>query len=146
KAPESRKKGARPRLFSPAPPAGKEPEPEPGPNGNPLTMSDLQRLARANNPDIVRAVANVRAMEGAAIQAGLHPNPMFGYVADTISTANTAGYQGVFFEQMIKTAGKLELARQVASVDVANARVALRATDNDVATRVRMASFAVLVA
>src|SRR5262249_51117281 len=47
---------------------------------------------------------------------------------------------------MVKTGGKRELARQVASVDVVNARVALRATENDVATRVRTAYFAVLVA
>src|SRR5262249_16005034 len=111
-----------------------------------LPLSDLQRLARANNPDIARSVANIRAMEGAAIQAGLHPNPNFGYSADTIGNAATAGFQGFFLEQMIKTAGKLELARQVASVDVVNARVALRATESDVATRVRTAYFAVLVA
>jgi cobalt-zinc-cadmium efflux system outer membrane protein len=134
------------KFFPPLPPLGPEPPPAAGPNGNPLTLSDLQRLARANNPDIKRAVHNVQATEGAAIQAGLHPNPNFGYAADTISNAATAGFQGVFFEHMIKTAGKLELARQAASVDVANARVALRATENDVATRVRSAYFAVLVA
>ncbi|HMF12993.1 MAG TPA: TolC family protein, partial [Gemmataceae bacterium] len=145
-ASKEEKEAALRKLFPPLPLLGKELVLGLGPTGNPLTLSDLQRLARANNPDLVRAVANVRAAEGVAIQAGLHPNPNFGYVADTISTANTAGYQGVFFEQMIKTAGKLELARQSASVDVANARLALRATENDVATRVRSAYFAVLVA
>jgi cobalt-zinc-cadmium efflux system outer membrane protein len=145
-ATEEEKKEYRSKFFPPLPPLGPEVEPAPGPNGNPLSLSDLQRLARANNPDLARAVANVRAAEGAAIQAGLHPNPSFGYVADTIGTAHTAGYQGLFFEQLIKTAGKLELARQVASVDVANTRLALRAAENDVATRVRSAYFAVLVA
>jgi cobalt-zinc-cadmium efflux system outer membrane protein len=134
------------KFFPPLPPLGAEVQPAPGPNGNPLTLSDLQRLARANNPDIKRAALNVRALEGAAIQAGLHPNPSFGYAADTINDAATAGFQGMFFEQLIKTAGKLELARQAASVDVVNAQVALRATENDVATRVRNAYFAVLVA
>ena len=136
----------RSKFFLPLPPLGKEPEPAPGPNGNPLTLTDLQRLARANNPDITRAVANVRALEGVAIQAGLHPNPSFGYASDTVGNAATAGFQGIFFEQMIKTAGTLELARQAASVDVVNARVALRAAENDVATRVRAAYFGVLVA
>jgi cobalt-zinc-cadmium efflux system outer membrane protein len=140
------KKETQAKFFPPLPSLGPELQPAPGPNGNPLTLSDLQRLARANNPDIKRAVLHVSAMEGAAIQAGLHPNPNFGYVADEIGVGGTAGFQGLFFEQMIKTAGKLELARQVASVDVANARVALRATENDVATRVRSAYFAVLVA
>jgi len=145
-ASEEEKRGYRRKFFPLLPPLGKEVEPAPGPEGNPLTLADLQRLARANNPDLARAVANVRAMEGVAIQAGLHPNPSFGYAADTIGTGHTAGYQGIFFEQMIKTAGKLELARQVASVDVVNARVALRAAESDVATRVRSAYFAVLVA
>jgi cobalt-zinc-cadmium efflux system outer membrane protein len=145
-ATDKQKADYRSKFFAPLPPLGKEPEPAPGPNGNPLTLTDLQRLARANNPDIARAVANVRAMEGVAIQAGLHPNPSFGYASDTAGTGATAGFQGVFFEQMIKTAGKLELARQVASVDTVNARVALRAAENDVATRVRAAYFAVLVA
>jgi cobalt-zinc-cadmium efflux system outer membrane protein len=145
-ATEEEKKEYRSKFFPPLPPLGPEFEPAAGPNGNPLSLSDLQRLARANNPDLARAVANVRAAEGAAIQAGLHPNPIFGYSADTIGTGHTAGYQGVFFEQLIKTAGKLELARQVAGVDVANARLALRLAENDVATRVRSAYFAVLVA
>jgi cobalt-zinc-cadmium efflux system outer membrane protein len=134
------------KFFPPLPPLGTEVQPSPGPNGNPLTLSDLQQLARANNPDLKRAVLNIRALEGTAIQAGLHPNPNFGYVSDTVGTGATAGFQGVFFEQMIKTAGKLELARQAAIVDVINAQVALRATENDVATRVRSAYFAVLVA
>jgi cobalt-zinc-cadmium efflux system outer membrane protein len=145
-ATDGQKAEYRRKFFAPLPPLGKEPEPLPGPNGKPFALFDLQRLARANNPDIARAVANVRAMEGVAIQAGLHPNPNFGYAADTIGNAGTAGFQGVFFEQMIKTAGKLELARQVASVDVVNARVALRAAENDVATRVRNGYFGVLVA
>jgi cobalt-zinc-cadmium efflux system outer membrane protein len=145
-ATDEQKREYRRKFFPPLPPLGEEPRPALGPNGNPLTLSDLQRLARANNPDIVRAVANVRAAEGAALQAGLHPNPSFGYAADTIGNAATAGFQGIFFDQLIKTAGKLELARQVASIDVVNARVALRAAENDAATRVRAAYFNVLVA
>jgi cobalt-zinc-cadmium efflux system outer membrane protein len=145
-ATDEQKKEYRRKFFPPLPPLGEEPKPVPGPNGNPLTLSDLQRLTRANNPDIVRAVASVRAAEGAALQAGLHPNPSFGYVADTIGNAATAGFQGVFFDQPIKTAGKLQLAQLIASVDVANTRVALRAAENDAATRVRAAYFNVLVA
>ena len=145
-ATDEQKKEYRRKFFPPLPPLGEEPKPAPGPNGNPLTLSDLQRLARANNPDILRAFANVRAMEGAALQAGLHPNPNLGYVADTIGTGATAGFQGVFFEQLIKTAGKLELSQQIAGVDVVNARVALRAAENDAATKVRAAYFNVLVA
>jgi cobalt-zinc-cadmium efflux system outer membrane protein len=144
-ATDAEKKEYRRKYFPPLQPLGEEPKPAPGPNGNPLTLSDLQRLARANNPDVVRAVAAVRAAEGAALQAGLHPNPSVGYAADTIGNAATAGFQGIFLDQPIKTAGKLELARQIASVDVVNAQVSLRAAQNDAATRVRAAYFGVLV-
>jgi cobalt-zinc-cadmium efflux system outer membrane protein len=134
------------KLYPPLPPIGSEVQPLPGPNGNPLTLSDLQRIALSTHPEIVRAVADVKAAEGAALQAGLHPNPSFGYVSDTVGTAGTAGFQGVFLEQTIRTAGKLDLAREVALADVVNSQIALRSTRNDVATRVRASYFAVLVA
>ena len=77
-----------------------------------LTRAETTALLAAPDPSTPLGRRD-HALLLTAIQAGLHPNPMFGYVADTISTANTAGYQGVFFEQMIKTAGKLELASRV---------------------------------
>ncbi len=89
-------------------------------------------------------MAAIRAANGAAIQAGLYPNPNFGYEADNVDSADTAGFQGGFFEQSIKTAGKLKLARAAAQVGVANAQVALRKAQVDLAHQVRAAYFAVL--
>jgi cobalt-zinc-cadmium efflux system outer membrane protein len=142
---EERAKAVR-RLFPPLESLGPDVEPEPGPNGNPLTLADLQRLAVTNSPLIKQALADVRAAEGAALQAGLHPNPNFGYVSDTVNTGGTAGFQGVFFEQKILGWGKLDLARAIATVDIRNAELALRASRNSVAKAVRNAYFAALIA
>jgi cobalt-zinc-cadmium efflux system outer membrane protein len=85
-------------------------------------------------------------MRGAAIQAGLPPNPTIGFEADTFGTTGGAGYQGAFIDQVIKTANKLQLARAVATMDLRNAELALRRAETDLMTRVRGGYFQVLVA
>jgi cobalt-zinc-cadmium efflux system outer membrane protein len=134
------------RLYPPAAPLGPDPQPAPGPEGRPLTLSELQRIGLAHSPAVKQAVANVEAMRGAAIQAGLPPNPTVGYEADTMGTTGGAGYQGAFIDQVIKTANKLQLARAVATMDWRNAEVALRRAEMDLATNVRRNYFALLVA
>jgi cobalt-zinc-cadmium efflux system outer membrane protein len=83
---------------------------------------------------------------GAAIQAGVHPNPVIGYEADTVGSSYTRNYQGVFGTQTIKTAGKLGLARAAANMSFMNAEIELRQTRIDVLTQVRANYYAVLVA
>ena len=130
-------------LFPNLPPLGSEFIARDGPA---LSLDDLERIAREHNPAIPQAMAAIRAAEGAAIQAGLYPNPTAGYEADNIASANTAGFQGGFVEQAIKTGGKLPLARAAAQVGVENARVALRKAYVDLSHQVRGAYFSVLVA
>jgi cobalt-zinc-cadmium efflux system outer membrane protein len=134
------------RLYPPLPPLGRDPQPVPGPDGHPLSLSDLQALALTNSPLIHQAAAQAKAAEGAAIQAGAYPNPNFGYQSDTAGTSATAGFQGIFLEQLIKTAGKLKLAEAAATMDLLNARLSLRKAQADLATQVRSGYFAVLVA
>ncbi|HXG10088.1 MAG TPA: TolC family protein [Gemmataceae bacterium] len=134
------------RLFPPLPPLAPDVVPAPGPDGRPLSLDQLQRLALDNSPVIRQASADVAAAHGAAVQAGLYPNPVAGYQADQVGTADTAGLQGGFLEQTIVTAGKLTLARAAAWLEVRNAEVALRRARIDVFTQVRAAYFAVLVA
>src|SRR5581483_935413 len=93
-----------------------------------------------------QAASAVESARGAALQAGLPPNPSFGFEADTIGSGGTAGQQGVKYEQLIKTGGKLRLAQAAALVDVVNAQVALRRAQIDLATQVRTAYFGALVA
>jgi cobalt-zinc-cadmium efflux system outer membrane protein len=133
------------RLYPELPPLPADLAPLPGPAGKPLTLSDLQSLATANNPSIKNAVAGVDAARGAVLQAGAYPNPGLFWEADTVGTAG-AGYQGAGIDQVIKGANKLKLARAAAAMDLRNAELALRKAQADLATQVRSSYFAVLVA
>jgi outer membrane protein, heavy metal efflux system len=130
-------------LFESVPGLPVDPVPSDGPL---VELTDLQRRALACHPALRSAAAAVESARGAAIQAGLPPNPVFGFEADTIGSGSTAGQQGAKYEQLIKTAGKLKLAQAAALVDVVNAQVAYRRTEIDVATQIRSAYFGVLVA
>lgn len=145
-APEKDIDAAINRLFPPLPELGPDSQPRPGPNGQPMTLADLQNLAMSNSPLIRQAAADVEAAKGAAIQAGAYPNPNFGYQSDTVGTAGSAGFQGVFFEQVIKTGGKLKLAQAAATMDLLNSQLALRRAQFDLVTAVRTNYFAVLAA
>jgi cobalt-zinc-cadmium efflux system outer membrane protein len=134
------------RQFSELPPLSPEPVPSPGPNGQPFTLTDLQQLAMASSPAIREATAVLKAARGAYIQAGAYPNPSVGYEEDTAGDAGTAGFQGGFIEQVIKTGGKLKLAQAAAQMDVLNAELTLKAARNTVASQVRSGYFAVLIA
>ena len=116
----------------------------------PFTLRDLQEMALRQNPTIKRATADVDAAYGTMIQSGLYPNPTIGYAGDQIQPgnkpSNNAGQQGAFIQQLIKTAGKLSLARAAAGMDYSNAQVALRRSQVDVISLVRSGYFAVLVA
>jgi cobalt-zinc-cadmium efflux system outer membrane protein len=134
------------KLYPELPPLGPNPQPQPGPEGRPLTLADLQRLAMGNNPLIRQPAADVEAARGAVIQAGAYPNPTVAYEADNVGSADTAGFQGFSVDQMIKTGGKLKLAQAAAIMDLLNAQVALRRAQTDLANQVRAGYFAVLVA
>jgi cobalt-zinc-cadmium efflux system outer membrane protein len=110
------------------------------------SLADLEQIALNNNPKIAQAAADVEAAVGAAIQAGAYPNPMVGYEADTVGSGGTRNYQGMFFTQDIITAGKLELSRAIANVDLMNRQLALRRARAELLQRVRAMYFAVLVA
>ena len=110
-----------------------------------FSLSDLEQMAIANSPIIVQAEADITVAFGQAIQAGVYPNPLIGYEADTVGSAGTRNYQGVFGTQVIKTANKLGLARSVANVDVTNAQLAYRQARVDLMAQVKRNYFAVLV-
>ena len=118
----------------------------PGPSGHPLTLSDLQQLAASNSPALKQAAAEVESARGRAVQAGLAPNPVVGYQADTIRQGDTAGLQGGFIDQTIKTAGKLKLARARAEQEVRLAEIAFGRARFDLLTQVRGGYFSVLSA
>jgi outer membrane protein, heavy metal efflux system len=112
----------------------------------PMALSDFEQLALANNPLVTQAQADVDSAMGQAVQAGLYPNPIVGYQADTVGSGGTANYHGVFIEQQIKTANKLGLARSSALFSVYNAQLTLQKTRVDVLTGVRSAYYNLLTA
>jgi cobalt-zinc-cadmium efflux system outer membrane protein len=132
-------------LFPPIPVLPPEPPPAPGPEGHPLSLAELQRLAEEYSPAVKSAFAAVQAARGAAFQAGQYPNPSVAYEHDTAETG-PAGYPGFSIDQIIKTGGKLTVAQAAATMDVLNAETALRRARSDLRTAVRGNYFAVLVA
>jgi cobalt-zinc-cadmium efflux system outer membrane protein len=133
------------KYFPPLPPVGPEFEPRPGPNGLPLTLEDLQKLARAHSPLLREAASDVKGAEGMALQAGLYPNPTVGLQGQTQGPGGGPIYGG-FVGQTIKTMGKLKLAQAAAAIDLENARLAYRKAETDLTASVRSAYFGVLVA
>jgi cobalt-zinc-cadmium efflux system outer membrane protein len=133
------------QLYPPLSPLAADPRVVPGPEGRPLTLSDLQRMAMGNHPSIKNAAAGVEAARGAVRQAAAYPNPSIFWEADTVGTGS-AGYQGGGFDQPIKGANKLRLQKAAATMDLRNAELALRRAETDVMYQVRSNYFAVLVA
>jgi cobalt-zinc-cadmium efflux system outer membrane protein len=119
-------------------------------SGDALSLAKLQEMAFTGNPALRKANADADAAYGAMIQAGLHPNPTVGYQADQmqpwLSPRGTTGQQGAYINQLIKTAGKLGLAQQVAGYDYLNAVVAARQMHLEVMAQVRSNYFGILVA
>ncbi len=116
------------------------------PDGLHYDLNQLQSMAFAANPLLVQAEAQVTLARGAALQAGLHPNPVMGYEADTVGSAGTPNYHGGYVSTVIKTPGKLDLAESVANADVWNADLMRKKTHIDLITQVRGAYFAALIA
>ncbi len=143
--PEQRRAAIR-QIYPQLPELPGEIIPQRSPYGHPFTLCELQELALANSPLIRQAMADVLASRGAALQAGKYPNPTMGYQGDSIGQGNTPGMQGGFVQQTIKTGGKLQLARESAERDVANAELGVGKARSDLFTQVRTGYFAVLVA
>jgi cobalt-zinc-cadmium efflux system outer membrane protein len=148
--PKREEKEARQRaikeLYPELPPLPDAPTPLPGPEGRPYTLSSLQHIAAGNSPELKQAAADVETARGNLIQARAYPNPTVGYQVQPSNDGSTAGVQGPFVDQTIKFAGKLKLASAAAEMDLANADLALHRAQSDLATRVRNAYYAVLVA
>ncbi|HEX3656315.1 MAG TPA: TolC family protein [Pirellulales bacterium] len=138
--------GAVDKLFPPLPPLPPPIYPVPGPSERPVALTDLENLAIGSSPVIRQAQAQITAAHGHAIQVGTAPNPTIGYEADTVGSSRNPNYQGAFFNQWVKTAGKLQLAQAAAMIDVRNAQLALRRDRIGLITQVQGRYYAVLVA
>jgi cobalt-zinc-cadmium efflux system outer membrane protein len=135
------------QYLPPLPDVGKEPNlaAQLGPDGRPLTLADLQKLARAHSPILRQAATAVAAAQGAMIQAGLYSNPTIGIQGITAGPSGGPTF-GPFIAQNISTMGKLKLAQAAATMDFENAKLAYRKAESDLAGNVRSGYFAVLSA
>lgn len=110
-----------------------------------FTLEHLEELAN-NHPAIGEASARVRAARGKAIQAGLYPNPVFGYLGTEIGNDGRAGQQGGFLEQEYVTSGKLTYAQEAACWEVKRTEQELALAQRRVMTEVRMRYFEAIIA
>ena len=133
------------KNYPPLPPVPQMRPPAPGPEGRPMSLSDLQRLAAVYSPAIKSAQAAVEAAKGAVKQAGAYPNPTLFFEQDTVGTGS-AGYEGFGSHLTVVTAGKLKLQQAVSMMDLLIAQLALKRAYIDVAYQVRTNYFALLVA
>ncbi len=139
------------KQFPPLQAIPKLPEPKLGRDGRAMTLNDLQQIALRTNPTIRQAHQEIQAARGAALQAGLYPNPSIGYEGSTVGQGNengvrSPGQEGGFIAQTIVTAGKLTIARQAALQEVQISEQRLKQTEADVQANVRRGYFAVLSA
>ena len=134
------------KLYVPLPPLAEELKPLPGPNGKPYTLSDLQRVAAENSPALRQAAADVQAARGNMVQAATYPNPNVAISEQASNNNATGGAFGGSVDQVIVTGGKIRLATAAAKKDFDNAELALKRARSDLATQVRNAYYALLVA
>jgi cobalt-zinc-cadmium efflux system outer membrane protein len=111
-----------------------------------LSLAELEALALQNNPSLARAQAAVEAARGNWLQVGLAPNPVLGYSGQQIGSGGLAEQHGVQITQEIVRGGKLNLNRQAAAHEVAQAEQELVAQQYRVLTDVRSAYYRVLIA
>jgi len=133
------------RQLPPLEELGKVLEAPSGPEGRPLTLADLQKLALANNPVLKQMAADVEAARGGAIQARMYPNPTINIATQSMGPGG-GPINGGFITQLVKTPGKLSLAYAAAYKDVEMAELHLRQAESDLRTEVRSGYLSVLVA
>ncbi len=111
-----------------------------------LTLPDLEGIAFQNNPTLATAAARMNSARGRMVQAGLYPNPVFGYHAVEISLRGTSGQQGAYISQRLITAGKLGLDQAIAEREIESAHFQLHAQEQRVLSDVRVRFYEARVA
>ncbi len=142
--------GSAPRPPSDLLPPGDDMQPQGPPAAPPLgeevtevlldgiTLAEAEQTALGNNPTLREAAALVAQTQGRWVQAGLYPNPEFGYVGSEINAEGTAGQQGAIFSQELVARGKLQWSRAAAAREVERARWEMQVQELRVLTDVRM--------
>lgn len=108
------------------------------------TLDQLTELALTRNPAIREAWAQSRSARGAAVQAGLYPNPTINSSSPQLAGSDSQ-YNG-FVTQEFVTKGKLRLSREAALRAVQQADLKYARQRYDVLTNVRAQFYSAAVA
>ncbi|RXH55989.1 TolC family protein [Granulicella sibirica] len=112
-----------------------------------LSLDDFLSRAKASNPTLDQARADVRRTQGLAVQAGLFPNPTIGYQGDQIRGGSFGGgEQGAFVGQMIPLGGKLSMRRKALEAEAQVGSIGIEVQAARVRADVTQAFFATLAA
>ncbi len=86
-----------------------------------LTLAEAIQTAMAANPTLPEALSSIRQMRSEWAQTGYYPNPILYYVASNLTDNAGGGQHGLYVQQAIVTADKLDWNRAVASGAIAQA-------------------------
>ena len=111
-----------------------------------MELVDAEQIALAANPALGQAAARIEAARGKWVQAGLPPNPTWGYSGQQIGSRGVAEQDGVILGQEFVRGGKLRLSRSVAEREINRAEQDYAAQELRVLTDVRVAFYDVLIA
>ncbi len=109
-----------------------------------LQLEQLQELAAASHPDVLRLHSLVLAARGAASQAGRQANPSVGIDFQQLFSGGQAEQYGIAVDQTIIRGEKRRLDRAVAAHEIQNRQQKLEAARLRVKTNVRIAYIGVL--
>lgn len=108
--------------------AATEPAPSKPELSRPLTLDALTQLAIASHPRLGLATFAVESARGRLTQAGLYPNPVFGFTADELGDrTGPMGILAPLVSQEVVLGGKLGLSQAVAAKEVDQATLGLLA-------------------
>ena len=120
---------------------------EPAGDAAPLTLARLVTLAEQSHPDLAVARARAEAARGMLVQAGLYPNPRVSWEFGELGhNQDQLGEQGPRVQQMIVTAGKIQLDQAAAAQALVASEWQLLTRWFSVLTRIRSAFYEVLTA
>lgn len=109
-----------------------------------LRLEELQTMAEATHPDVLRSQSLVSAARGAAAQAGRHANPNVGLDLQQLFSGGQAEQYGVAIDQRLINKDKRRLDKAVAIHEIQRRQQALETVRQHVSTNVRIAFIQVL--
>lgn len=110
------------------------------------TLDRFVQMGLASHPRVAELGAQIQALEGRHLQAGLRPNPIIGYSGQQLFSGGAAEQQGLLVGQLIVRQPKLDWSQQVVCREIDEATQRLAIIQQRVLTDVSLGFYAVLAA